>query len=761
MKENKPATLTPEEKEISKQLKTYGHSSQSLQTLKKFVQKSHQWHYTRQEIGSLHTALEDFRNVSGLEKLQRTFKKNILNKELVAEEQGFSRIDSEKGDRIYLNQLLSNYARQADESLYQSLVKPRIKSTKKHPAFYHVPLETDCLLLIVNPFLCFDLLNEVKTYQNKIAHKTRRLYIEIFINKWFYKFNRFALEKLSVKRPSVNKPQTLGLSLYRLFIEKSSSLGKMKSFYQFISTIIPEYYDNDSSYVSKEGRNNLRTIYLILINLLLFLLQKKVKVPSEIYRLLAELDRLQIYTRKYYLSDGMRADYEKFHLLPSLNRKTNSQKQEILLQSIIKKQFQNFWKQYSLLPSTNAKVYFCGCLAETDRQFMLEQFYHFGLALELAKLHEYTEKAMNTPEAAKRTHHLQVGSKGNKLLNDLWSIARKYQLNTKSHYSNKPEVVKYIQEQFSEKEEGPLEADEFVISSEDRLKDRKRDWKQLTIHDIPHFTKVKKWKQVSKLSFDLPDNNTVLFNLLPYVRLNAKRVKDRLTIAQCVELCRLPFRYLVTSLETRYQFHFITIGDLLITQITGTFENSSHSLFRFVLETKQISEPQMVELLKLTYPVIEFHFGEMLRENISYVINHRYSYKGGGVHGINVGIAVDRINEIEDKKAIYLSSGKMFYRLAEAILIESIFKIEPRLVIDDLTVERKQLEAYFEEQNFQNVFKTCMTKSKDKFAPLQEWMEKLSESEQKNWNQKLMDEVFLQHEMFVHDYPNPYVLPTN
>ncbi len=595
------------------------------------------------------------------------------------------------------------------------------------------------------------MLAEVKEYQQRIQDKTRWLYVEIFINRWFLKFNRFALVS----------QKNLGASLYRIFFRKSVPSAGIEPLHHFIRQVAAENFGDQPPPFSKESRNNLRTIYLILLNLLFFLLQKKVTVPAELFKIFVELGNLNFFSRKHYLLDGMRADYEKFHLLPNLTRKVASPQQQAALENLSKKRFINFWKQYNHLPSYNAKVSLCGNLTETDQFFVLEQFCDHKRIFEIAKLHEHTEKILNHPEDVPPDQRLQIGSQGSKFLRTLWQVVQKHNLATDQSFSDQPEVIEYVHARFGAQESSPLESAEFLVSEEERQAGRKKDWRQLTIHEVPSYTKAKKWSQIARLPFSIPNSEEILFSFMPYMRVNPKRLKDRLTISHCLEFCRVPFRYLATNVETRFKFHFITIGDLLLMQILGAAEQSSHSLFRFLLESKQISEPKVVDLLIKIYPVIELHFGELLREKIPYVVNHRYAYKGGGLNGINAGIAVERINEMEDKSSIYLSAGKMFYRCAEEILFQMLFQLEPQFIQENLTVEKKMIEAYLAKNPLETLFTTCLEKSEVDFSPFQKWWKKFSNLEKKEWESKIIEEILLQHQMFFHEYPNPYVLPTN
>ncbi len=742
---------------IEEILKKHGHTWKSFQALQQFLRKCNQLHYTRKEVGELHTTLEQFRNTKGLSLLKRRVEKKLFRQKISPEEQILKNIDSEKGDRSYLNHFLLKYACQADEIFYQSLIEPQLKSLKKvssskqKNSFYlSIPLETDLVILIANPLLSFAMLNEVISYQNDIFNKTRKWYITIFINRWLFKFNRFAL----------SHQKTLGMSLYNIFFSHSASSEGWEHLHNFITQVAAGHLAANNQNLSKESRNNIRTIYLIFLNLMLFLLQHQKKIPSELYKIFAQIDNLTFFSRKDYLIDGMRADYEKFHPLPDLSRKTESSQQQKALQSLMKKRFLLFWKQYSQLSSYDAKINLCSSFTEQERVFIFEQFYHYGQILELAKLHEHLETSLNRPEGTAFHHSLNITSLGNKLLRTLWKVAQKYKLHAATGFSEEPSIIQYVHQRFSNKSSIQIEKEEFHASAEDRKKNQKKDWRLLTIHEIPFYTKIRRWSQIERLSFDIPDTENILFSLMPYVRMNPDRLEERITMAHCLELCRLPFRYLVTNMESRFKFHFITIGDLLLMQITGLMEQSSHSLFRFVGESKQVLEPKMIELLTKTYSPIEKHFGETLRANIPYVINHRYSYKGGGVNGINAGVAIERINELEDKKAIYLSSGKMFFRIAEEVLLYLLYRIEPNFVEDDSDIGRQQIEPYLDLNSIPVLLETCIQRSKADYSPFSKWWQTLADKEKQKWYTTLIQEVLLQHQMFFHEYPNPYILPT-
>lgn len=749
--ETRPYAVT--EKALAEELKHCGHTWQSFQNVQKLLSQSHQDHYIRSEIGDLHAALEKFRNTKGMALWQRGLKKNLLRQEDSPEEQGFQTIDGTKGDRVYLNGLLLKYARQANETLYEALVAPQLKSpvkNKRQPAPFSIPQEVDAILLTTHPLLCFSMLKEAKAYQQRIQHKTRWLYVETFINRWSFKFNRFALFFQN----------NLGASLFRIFFKQSLPVKEIQDLYDFLAQIIPEHLREELLPLHQESQNNLRTLYLIFLNLLFFLLEKQVKMPIELHRIFMEFDHVRFFSRKDFLCGGMCADYEKFHPLPNLSRKVSSPEERTLWQTLNKKRFLNFWQRYSQLPSYAAKVDLFSSFMAVDRLFILEQFYRFGRIVELAKLHEHTEKMLNAPEAMSPQERAQVGSQRSKFLRSLWQMVNKYQVAENAQFSKQPEVVQYVHAQFGGKATVAVDSSQFA--SEVRKQGRKKDWRQLSIHEIPPYTKVKKWTQIARLPFDIPNTDDVLFSFMPYVRINEKRLADRLTIAHCVELVRLPFRYLVSNIETRWKFHFITLGDLLLMQISGATVQSSHSLFRFLWESQQIKEPQMVDLLKKVYPVIEHHLGEVLRDNIPYVINHRYAYKGGGIHGKHAGIAIARINEVQDNASIYLSAGKMFYRCAEEILLHILFQLEPQFVEEDLTVEKKQVETYLMKYPLQVLIAKCLPHHKNQnFASFLKWWETLADSEKATWLAKLSEEIFRQQEMFFQDYPNPYILPTH
>ncbi|MBF0276286.1 MAG: hypothetical protein HQM13_00785 [SAR324 cluster bacterium] len=744
-----------DDQEISNVLKPYGYSWSSFLKVQELLKKSSHWHYTRHETGKLHQALQSFRSVGGLELFQRSLKSKLLGEEMSREEQGYETIDAAKGDRVYLNELLLKYARQSDESLYVRLVEPQLnatkKSKKKRPFSFSIPLETDSIILIGKPLSCFEMLVEVKEYQQGIQDKTRWLYVEDFMNRWFFKFNRFALAS----------QKNLAPSLYRIFFRAPDSVEGFKNLHLFVAQITAEHFGDQSPPFAKESRNNLRTIYLILLNLLLLLLQKKQMLPADVLKIFTELNHLKIFSRKHYLVDGMRADYEKFHLLPNLSRKVSSSQQQAALQNLSKKRFINFWEQFRKLPSYQEKVYLCSNFAEADQLFLLEQLVHFKQILELAKLHEHTEKVLNHPEEIPGDLRRQIGAQGSKFLRNLWQIVEKYNLAEDQSFTNKAEVIQYVRTRFGAQNTEVLAEDEFSISEDERKKGRKKDWRQLTIHEVPPYTKVKKWSQIARLPYDVPRTEEILFSFMPYVRINTNRLEDRLTIAHCIEFCRLPFRYLAASVETRFKFHFITIGDLLLMKVLGATEHSSHSLFRFLHNSKQISEAKMVDLLIKVYPVIEIHFGEILRKEIPFVINHRYAYKGGGLNGINAGIAIERINEMEDKSSIFLSAGKMFYRCAEEILMHTLFQLEPQFIEEGLTVEKKMLDAYFAKKQFEDLLEICLEKSSVDFSPFRKWWKKLSSPEKVVRSEQIKEEISLQHQMFFHEYPNPYVLPTS
>lgn len=739
---------------VAKELKSYSHTWKSFQDAQKFLSNSHQHHYAQSDTDALHSALENFRHTKGMEFLQKSFKKIFLRQEDSLEEQGFQSIDNAKGDRVFLNNLLLRYARQANETLYEALVVPQLappENKKKHPAAFCIPQEVDSILLIANPLSCFAMLKEAKEHQQRIQHKVRRLYVETFINRWFFKFNRYVLFF----------QKNLDAALFRIFFRKSLPVEEIGALHAFLVLVIADHVGEESLPLHQESCNNLRTNYLLFINLLFFLLEKNVKIPTEFHKIFMEYDHIRIFSQKDYRVGGMRPDYETLHPLPHLVRSVSSQKEKALLQELHKKYFLNFWKRYSRLPSYEAKIHFLSSFAEVDRLFMLEQFLQRGQVLELAKLHQHTEALLNAPEDLPPQDRSLVGSQRSKFLRSLWHIVQKHQVLEKN-FSNDPKVLDYVRKQFGENTQEELGATEFSINPQERKNRRKNDWRQLSMHDIPAYTKVKKWPQIARLPFDIPNNHEVLFSFMPYVRINEKRLKDRLTIAHCVELARLPFRYLASNIETRLKFHFITIGDLLLMQISGSKSSSSHSLFRFLLESKQLTEPKMLDLLKNVYPVMEHHFGEILQEHIPYVINHRYVYKGGGINGINAGIAIERINEMEDKSAIYLSAGKMFHCGAESIFFHILRHLEPHFVEENLTVEKKQIQAYLSRYPVEVLMKKCLqANTAQNFEPLLKWWNALAEPEKKHWSQRMTEEILWQQEMFFHDYPNPYILPTH
>ena len=739
---------------VAKALKHYGHTGESFQNAQKFLSKSHQHHYTRRDMGELHAALENFRNTKGLELLQRGFKKIFLRTEDSPEEQGFQSIDHVKGDRVFLNQLLLRYAKQANETLYKAFVAPQLETPqnrKNPPTAFYIPQEIDPILLIANPLSCFALLKEAKEYQQRIQHPTRWLYVETFINRWFFKFNHFMLFFQKNREAA----------LFRVFFRKSVPVAEIAVLHEFIVQVIADHLGEESLPLFQESRNNLRTHYLLFIHLLFFLVEQKVPLPLEFHKIFSEYDHVHFFSREDYVAGGMRAAYEKLHPLPHLARNTQSQKEQTLLQELKKKYFLNFWKRYSPL-TYPAKIDLLSSFTEVDRFFILERFYQHRQILELARLHQHTESLLNAPEGLSPQDRSLVGSQRSKFLRSLWHIVNKHQLLENMNFSTDPKVLEFVRKQFGQRREEGLGSSEFSIDLEERKKRRKNDWRQLSMHDIPPYTKVKKWSQIARLPFDIPNNHEVLFSFMPYVRINEKRLKDRLTIAHCVELARLPFRYLASHIETRLKFHFITIGDLLLMEILGSKSSSSHSLFRFLLESKQLTEPKMVDLLKKVYPVIDHHFGEILRSNIPYVINHRYVYKGGGINGINAGIAIERINAMQDPSAIYLSAGKMFHRCAESIFFHIVRHLEPQFVEENLTVEKKQIQAYLTRYPMETLIPQCLESQNDQnFAPFLQWWQALDESEKTPCSERMTKEILWQQEMFFHDYPNPYILPTH
>ncbi len=129
MENNK--SLQVDEQQISDILKPYGYTWRSFQTVQDLLRKTSQWHYTRQDIGELHQALEIFRGTRGLELFRRNLKIKLFGAEMPREEQGYQTIDGAKGDRVYLNKLLLKYARQTDEILYSRLIEPQLNGLKK------------------------------------------------------------------------------------------------------------------------------------------------------------------------------------------------------------------------------------------------------------------------------------------------------------------------------------------------------------------------------------------------------------------------------------------------------------------------------------------------------------------------------------------------------------------------------------------------------------------------------------------------------
>lgn len=719
-------------------LKPYGVNWEAFQTLIGLLKKSHQWHYTRNEIGSFHQALEKFRHTSGWERLQSNVRHTLFRQEYTQEEQGFQNIDDGRGDRSFLNNLILQYARSLDEALYHSVVEPQLKSLKSNKNdSSKIPMEADGMIFIINPLVCFSLLNEVREYQDRIQQKTRWLYIETFINRWFSKFNQFVLQD----------KKKLGKLLYRIFYGKTVTESDWQNLQQFISQVVPVHLSNSPMSFSKETRHNLQILYLILQNLMYLALKQNFKLPEALVKILSELDYLPIFSRNDYIRSGARSSYETFHLLPDLFRKVESVEQKQTLAQMSKKRFINFWNKYSALPTDTAKVHLCCSFTKKDQLFVLEQLHRYGQDQALVKLHDTTERILNGADEAAKL--FQIGGRGSKLLNQIWAIHKKYKLKLKMESDDS-----------KKRKESQLQEGEFEISKEEREQRRKRDWRRLTIHDVPAYTKVKRWPQITKLPFDLPQNQEILFSFMPYVKLNEKRTQDRLTIAQCVELCRLAFKYLVSDIENRYKFNFITMGDLLLMKISGPMVQSSQSLFRFLNDSGQLKEPKMMEMLIKVYPSIEFHFGELLRENIPYVINHRYAYKGGGINGINAGVAIERINRIEIEKSPYLCAGKLFLLLAESIFKQAIYAINPSFVVDEQDISKEDLQNFIKQNTLSRLIELGIAQNKKQLYLFDRWWKTQGASQQEKWMDILLEEIYKLHHMFFHRYPNPYILPT-
>ncbi len=742
---------TANQQQVERVLKNYGHTWNSFLNLQQTLQESNRQYYAHQETQELHTSLQTFRNQGRFQGLTR----KLLRQETSTEEQGFGKIEDEHGDRAYINHQLLEYAKQAEPILYDLLVEPqlpRIKKSKAEATYKTIPPETDALLFATHPLLGFEMLSEIKEYQEEIQHPTRRIYVELFINRWFFRFNRLALH------PS----KTWELSLYRLFFGRAGTSPAMGALHRFVGLVIPDHVSDPDHKRFKEGRNNLRMLYLVLTRLLHFLLLKKVKVPLELYKVLADLDNLNFFARQHYLVDGMRADYEKVHLLPNLARKVTNLEQKEALQKLTRKRFLGFWQKYSQLPSTSAKLAFLSGFIRVDRFFVLEQFFQYDQVMELARLQQNIQETVNASEPVSLTPVLQIGSKGNKLASALWQVAQRHDFLNNPKFENNPKLQQMLRRAFSDDSDTNLEKGEFELSEEELRNRRKKNWRQMTIHDIPPYTKVRRWNQITRLSFDVPNLEEILYSFMPYLRLNSKRLQDRLTLAHCVEFCRVPFRYLTTDLDHRFEFHFVTLGDFLIMRLIGSSAESTQHFFDFLKDTHQLPEPLMAPLLTQAYPAINHLFGEMLREHIPFIVTHRYGFKGGGVNGKNAGIGVERINEEEDKLAVYLSSGKLFYRMAEALLLHALNQIDDGFRDTDVVVTRSQLKKYFESRDLDHLIERCMKESSSNFSAFWKWWQSLKGESKEDWKRQLVLEVFLQHKMFFDsNYPNPYVLPTH
>lgn len=697
-------------------LKPLNWTLEDFENLNDWLQSARKAFYESPALCAFHQQLNQMRTPSGLERIKQSFKQQLIHQPLNWDQQSLQKIDANQGDRMRLNRLLLKYAKLSAPELHESWLTPQLKQGKGRknlPPLLYLPAATDSLLFLRQPLCLFELIEEARSYSFSGQSSLRALYLDQFVQRWFGLLVGY-LEDFRGDSDELN-------TLLRKKSASDSQPGAMVAFLRFL---VAQRLSSKSSYQNAYVQRHLDALRMLLFNAVFQAVLRKQPPNQTLFECLGEL-KVETQHHGGYANSFLTTSYAQLHSLPLLVIHQSDPKELPRLEA--------GFSQLTALP-LHAQALILLALTPDEQNCWLERLWRLEGEQAIKSMHTTIRNAMNRPEPEWLQRAFQIQGLGS----DLLSRMRHFLASQTGQ--NLAGLTTSLQAQADSL------ADQSVVNSNLVSSQRQKQWQSRTVQHIPQFSKVKNFEQLQHLRLSVPESTALLQAMSPYSRVPLSRVKERLSLAQAVELGRITFGFLVPDMETGQRVVSICLLDFLLMRLVGEFEVAFRNFLQFALNNGQIASLEQVDLLHHLYAACYHRLEPLMERHLRFDHQFRFAWPGGSFHAHNVSLAVTFATDLQWRQAPYLAGGKLWWSLAERVA-ETVWQlINPDYLQVGATVESSAVESFLSSEQFDMLVKKSIPTGNKPLQTVADWYFSRRE-DREQWQRRLTDLISLIHRM--------------